>query len=75
VIPKGWIHMSMTDKDFVWKLTEEGIGYSLLNYFGSKEIEARQDPELKKSVLTAQKALIELDSLLQSKYADDVSGA
>jgi hypothetical protein len=63
----------MNDSDFVWKLTAEGVSYALLHYFGSKEIEARQDPELKEAVLDAQRALVKLDSLLENKYAKDLA--
>ena len=63
----------MSDSDFVWKLTSEGISYALLDYFGRGTLEDRQDPELREAVLEAQQSLAKLDKVLQGKYSGDMA--
>lgn len=63
----------MSDSDFVWKLTNEGVNYALLHYFAQDTLKDRQDPELREAVLEAQQALVKLDKLLQDKYEKDIA--
>jgi len=63
----------MTNERFIEKLTCEGIGYALTDYFSDKEIKALQDKELSAKCLVAKKALTELIAYIEKRYPDSIS--